>query len=304
MAFPVLLVLLIGVLVNRIQLVSRKGIDEIKNIVVSVTLPAVLIKAFSTAEYTLQSIVIPLFVFASCIVALLLGKLGGKALHLSSPFVGYLTTGFEAGMLGYALYEMLFGAENTANFAIVDLGQVLFVFTVYKILLGNMKKDVGGRKLSAVLIDMVKSPIIIAIAVGILIGATGLYDLLIPSGISPLFIKTMEFIAAPTSVLILIVVGYDLSIRGVKWAMVGKTILLRLVIMIALMFALVFALDNMIGLTREMKGAMYLMFLLPPPYVLPAFADNENERGNISSVLSVYTIVSIAAFFVLSALGI
>ena len=40
-------------------------------------------------------------------------------------------------------------------------------------------------------------------------------------------------------------------------------------------------------------GALVLMFILPPPYVLPVFADAGDERANISSALSVLTLLSI-----------
>ena len=39
-------------------------------------------------------------------------------------------------MLGYALFNMLYGSARTAEFARIDLGQALFVFTLYKVLLG------------------------------------------------------------------------------------------------------------------------------------------------------------------------
>ncbi len=41
------------------------------------------------------------------------------------------------------------------------------------------------------------------------------------------------------------------------------------------------------------------MFILPAPYVLPVFADDENERSFVSSSLSVLTLISIVAFFIL-----
>ena len=39
-----------------------------------------------------------------------------------------LMTGFEGGMLGFALYPLLYGTR--APFAIVDMGQVFFVFSI------------------------------------------------------------------------------------------------------------------------------------------------------------------------------
>ncbi len=299
---PVLLVLCIGVLLNKTQLVKRDGMEALKNIVVNVTLPSVLLQAFATTTYSLSSLVIPLSIFVICLLAWLMGRGAAKLFRLPSPFVPFLTTGFEAGMLGYTLYEMLYGAQHTANFAIVDLGQVLFVFTAYKLLLAFTSQHAKQNNIKVLLGEMLRSPIIIAIFIGIVIGASGLYTALIPSGVSGIFDSATQFIAAPTSVLILLVIGYDLDIRGIKWNAVAKVIALRLVIMLILMFASVFVFDKLLHISAEMKGALYLLFLLPPPFVLPAFADDEAERGNISSVLSVYTVVSILAFFVLSVL--
>jgi len=47
-------------------------------------------------------------------------------------------------------------------------------------------------------------------------------------------------------------------------------------------------------------GAVLLMFILPPPFVLPVFADVESERTDISSALSALTFVSILFFAVLA----
>jgi len=47
-------------------------------------------------------------------------------------------------------------------------------------------------------------------------------------------------------------------------------------------------------------GAVLLMFILPPPFVLPVFADVESERADISSALSALTFVSILFFAVLA----
>ena len=48
-------------------------------------------------------------------------------------------------------------------------------------------------------------------------------------------------------------------------------------------------------------GALLLMFVLPPPYVLPVFADVEDERADVSSALSALTFVSIILFAIMAA---
>ena len=46
-------------------------------------------------------------------------------------------------------------------------------------------------------------------------------------------------------------------------------------------------------------GALWMMLILPPPYVLPIFADVEDERADISSALSLLTLISILLYVVL-----
>ena len=50
----------------------------------------------------------------------------------------------------------------------------------------------------------------------------------------------------------------------------------------------------------EGEGAALLMVILPPPYVIPVFADEPEERVQISSALSALTMVTILLFAVLS----
>ena len=45
------------------------------------------------------------------------------------------------------------------------------------------------------------------------------------------------------------------------------------------------------------------MFILPPPFVLTVFADDADQRAYVSSALSVSTLVTIAGFAILAAIG-
>ena len=298
---PVVVVLLIGVIIRRSKMIDRNGINTIKKIVVNVTLPAVLLSAFATTTYSAKDILIPVAMFGVCLAAWALGKLAGRLLSMKSRFVPFLTTGFEAGMLGYALFTMLYGSERTAQFAILDLGQVLFVFTVYKVLLDReCQGQTDGKKL---LKEMALSPIIIAIFAGVLIGATGLYQSLIPSGISQIFDACTEFVAAPTSMCILLTIGYDLVFSDIPWKETMKAVALRLVIMIVLGAAFIGFL-KLLWPEADLTSAAIVMFLLPPPFVLPVFADDERQRAYVSSVLSIYTLVSILGFALLAVLGV
>ena len=297
---PVLLMIGIGMLCRRKNLISREGVNALKSTVVNITLPAVLLKAFATTRYTFMDVVIPLAVFLICLIAWALGRAAGRALKLPSRFVPFLTTGFEAGMLGYALFNMLYGSARTAEFARIDLGQVLFVFTLYKVLLGleGRQRANAGQLLR----EMILSPIIIAIAAGVLIGATGLYRALEPSGVSGVFDTCADFVAAPTSAIILLTIGYDLVLGDIPWAETAKVVALRFAIMMLLRTAFI-ALLNGVWPGNGLSAAITVMFILPPPFVLPVFADDADQRVYVSSALSVSTLVAIAGFAVLAAIG-
>lgn len=295
---PVLLMLLIGMICRKRALLSREGINALKSVVVNITLPAVLVNAFATTRYTFMDVIIPLLMFLVCLAAWALGRVGARLFRMPSRFVPFLTTGFEAGMLGYALFNMLYGSGRTAEFARIDLGQVLFVFTLYKVLLGVKERAKPGQLLR----EMALSPIILAIVAGVLIGATGLYQALIPSGISGIFDACTDFIAAPTSAIILLTIGYDLVLSDIPWRETGKVVALRYGIMLVLGAAFIGFL-KLLWPEANLTAAIVVMFILPPPFVLPVFADDEDQRVYVSSALSLSTLVAIVGFAVVAALG-
>ena len=298
---PVALMLLIGMVCRSRKLISREGVNALKSVVVNIALPAVLLNAFATTRYTFMDVVIPLLMFLVCLAAWALGRAGAKLLHMPSRFVPFLTTGFEAGMLGYALFNMLYGSARTAEFARIDLGQVLFVFTLYKVLLG-----LGGKEkanMGQLVKEMALSPIILAIAIGVLLGATGLYQTLIPFGVSGIFDACTDFIATPTSAIILLTIGYDLVLSDIPWRETGKVVALRYGIMLVLGAALIGAL-RLLWPEANLTAAIVVMFILPPPFVLPVFADDADQRVYVSSALSLSTLAAIVGFAVLAAVGI
>lgn len=297
---PVMLTLGIGMLCRKRRILSREGVDALKKTAVSIGLPAVLLHTFAAAEYSLATLVVPLMMFGVCILAWLLGKRIGPLLGLKNRFVPFLTTGFEAGMLGYALYSLLYGTERMADFARIDLGQVLFVFTLYKILLGREEADRPTAR--QLLREMALSPIILAIVCGVALGVSGAYQALQASGAGSVLDACTDFLAAPVSALILIAIGYDLVFDDIPWKEALLSVGLRLAIMILLA-------AGMLGIFRvlwpeaDWSRAVWLMFLLPPPYVLPVFSTDEKQRTYLSAVLSLSTVVTLAGFAVLTIAG-
>ena len=295
---PVLLMLFVGVFCRQRKVISREGVNALKNVAVNICLPAVMLNAFATMHYSVNNVIITVMMFVICVLAWGLGRLLNGVMK-TSKFLPFLTTGFEAGMLGYSLFALLYGPDRISDFACIDLGQVLFVFTLYKLLLGretNEKADPG--KLFS---DMVKSPVIIAIAAGLFLGATGIYEALAPSGISSVLDACTDFISKPTAGIILISIGYDLVLDNIPWIRVIKTAAARAVIMVLLRLLSGFVISAL-SMGDDLLLALNVMFILPPPYVLPVFADDEEQRNYVSSSLSVITLITVAGFIVLAVL--
>jgi len=85
----------------------------------------------------------------------------------------------------------------------------------------------------------------------------------------------------------------------IRWRKTFRLAALRILIS-ALALAAVLAADRLLLGGMMHMGALVLLFILPPPYVLPVFADVEEERTDISSSLSSMTLISLILFMLLT----
>jgi len=292
-ALPVFLALAMGMLCRSKGFLTRDGVDTLKKVVINLTLPFALFNSFATAEYTLSSLIIPILIFIICCVMLALGFLWVKISKSKSRLTPFLASGFEAGMLGIPLFGLLFPNESLSQFAILILGQEIFVFTLYKMLLTSKTSA------KAIVKDFLTSPTLIAVVLGLVVGASGLYDVFRAWDINGIFESVCSFISAPTATIILFTVGFDLVIKEIPWKKTASSIAMRLVIAGA-MLAVLIVLNRTVLNGMIFEGAAILLFMLPSPYVIPIFSDEPAERVQISSSLSALTLITMILFAVFS----
>ena len=297
MVLPVIVMLVLGYLCRAKNLVTKEGLAGIKSVISNITLPVVLFKAFYTTDYSLRSVLGFVIIFTSCVLALLAGYALNRFVA-QSKLMPYLLSGFEVGMLGYALYGLLAGTDKLSYMASVDLGQVLFVYTVYLTLLKNatgQKTDVKG-----ILLSMIKNPAFQGVAIGIIVGITGLGGFISASPVGGIFSEIIEMITLPTAGMILIIVGYELSMRRDLVGPVVKTIAFRVAVMAVLLCISAFIMFSLLPFDKNLFMAMVLLFSLPAPFIIPLYADVESEGVYISTTLSMNTLVTIFIFILLS----
>ncbi len=107
-------------------------------------------------------------------------------------------------------------------------------------------------------------------------------------------------ITLPTSGMILIIVGYELSLQKEVIVPVCKTIAFRILVMSILLAISAFVLFHILPFDKNLFMAMVLLFSLPAPFIIPLYADVDSEGIYISTTLSMHTLVTILIFIGLS----
>ena len=232
MVFPVLLMFALGWFCNKKQIFNAQGLAGIKALVGNVLLPVVLFNAFFTAEYSGKIALTFIVVYVSCGLGLASGFLLRRFVKPYGKFLPFLLTDFEGGMLGYALFGLLY-AGQTRIFAMVDIGQTLAAYTIYLVTLQAV--STGKTNPKALAKNALTNPAFIGTLLGVVLGAAGIGQWVLSSQVGSLVSSTIAFVTAPVSGLILVIVGYELSFRREMLKPVMITVILRILVMAALL---------------------------------------------------------------------
>lgn len=292
MVLPIVLMLLLGMLCRRKGILSPEGLAGIRSVVGDICLPVVLFNAFFTAHYSKTVALTFLTVYIGFGAALLAGFALRRLVGTHGKFMPLLLTSAEGGMLGYALYGVLMGEQS--GFATVDLGQTVFAYTGF---LGALFLADGKKPTAAGLLkNMVTNKCCIGMALGILLGVLGVGQaaLAVPAG--GILKQAISMVTAPTSALVLLVVGYDLELnRGILRPVV-VTVICRLAVMAVLLGCVSFLVFRFVPYDRSLQIALMILYALPAPFIIPMFADVKEEGTYISTTLSLQTICTIVLF--------
>ena len=299
---PVILLFILGAILRRTHFLAESTIGDLKKLIVNITLPAVLFLAFAGVNLEGRHLVIVAIVFAACLLALLLGRLIGPPLEFRSPYFPTLMTGFEAGMMGYAIFGAAFGgAGQIFNFAVVDLGQVLFVFFVLVPFVQRI--STGAISFGQTLRNFLKTPVIIAIFLGIVANRLGVMPALHGWPVSDAVLRTVELLGGLTTPIIALVIGYEVRLQRGSLLKPAEAITIRLLIWVPvglLLNALV--IRPLFGVATVLEAAVMTMFVLPPPFVIPLFMREPEgaDRTFVVNTLSLATLVTLVAFTVIT----
>lgn len=206
---PVILILLLGYVLKRLNILKKDDGDLFLKLVFYVALPALII--LSLAKIDLQADFIFLPLAAALVIFAISGVafLGGKWLNLPPPTFGAFLVGSTIMNIGFALpfFIAAYGEEGLARVSLFDFGNGLLVFTFVYFL--ACKYGTNGSNQRMMLNKLLVSPPIWALLIGITLNLTS-------TSIPPLANNFLELVGGLTTPLIMLALGVYFSPKLVR----------------------------------------------------------------------------------------
>jgi predicted permease len=295
---PVLLVLLAGQALRRSRLLAEATVADLKTLVFRVTLPCLLVNAFSRVEVRGRHLVPVAVVFAVALSVYLLVRAAQLRLPALPRTFPVLLTGFEAGMLGFAMFSSVYGPESVWRFFLADLGQALVVYFV--VVPALEQGDGPPRPFRARVRGFLGTPVILAIFGGLALEVLGLRALLERWPLGGSVFEALGLLGGATTALVALVVGYELRLRPGSLAGPALTALVRLGLWAAVGAAIVhLVVARWLGLDPLFQAAFMTLFILPPPFVYPIFlraGARHGEQEYVADTIALGTLATLGAF--------
>lgn len=296
---PIIFLIIGGNILQRLKFFKEDTTDELKKIVVNVSLPALLFTAFAETSFQPKYLLIIVVVFLVCGLMLVVGRLFQKVFKSENKYFPTLYSGFEAGMMGYSIFVAVYGVANMYKFAIIDIGQVTFVFFVLVSYLHKLNGNSSTPK--ELIVSFIKSPVIISIISGIIFGTLGIVDVIKSFSLTNSVYETLKLVSTLTVPLICIIIGYELkiSLKGLKLSVVTAVSRVAVLFIIAA-FINSFIMERILHVDRVFQAALYTMFILPPPFIIPIFMKQGDGKDKqlILNAISVNIVLSLIVYLV------
>lgn len=298
---PVLLLMAVGFVGRRLKFLTADGVDSIKNIVMKVILPVAIFNALASATFSGESLVAIGVLLAVIVVSFGVGFLLRKLVR--EPYGKYLpfvVSVYEGGLFGYALYVSLVGKDNLSYIAILDIAGLLFGFGVY---MNVLRRVETGEKFSmrSFAATAFGTPAFVATLLGLIVGATGFYQSFVGTAAGEIYLACENLLTLPLTPLVLIVVGFNFSVRGELLAECFKTVAIRFVLQAILVVA-VLTVFRRAEFAKEWQLAAIVLMSCPTSFSTQTFISDPDGAEYVATTNSLYCAVTIVVYIVLAAI--
>ena len=289
---PIFVVLILGVMARRKQMMKPEEIRGLQNFVVKFAIPCVVFNSCVTAQIGVESLSTMGLSLAMVLCGTLWAFRSGKKKFAYHNFP-MLFAAQETGMLGIPLFLILFGTGEAYRMGVLDVAQAAVAFPVIAIL----TSDTGESPDPLEIVKKVfTSPLLIMAALGLSLNFSGLAVRMEEAGILGILTESTSFLTQPISVLMIFSVGYNFSLERESRGPVLRIAALRFGIcaafgvLIQLVLCLIPGVDNLTRIT------MLMYCTLPTSYLAPGLGRSQKDYTVASGVCSILTAVSLVIF--------
>ncbi len=296
-AMPIILLILLGVILRRKNAISEKGMQGVKYFVVNISLACVLFNLFVNMQISAAYISIFAVAFAYFLLTFFAGFSINKIPLLYSKYTPFIACGASVSLVGLGIFSIMFGEENLAVYSVIGLAHEIFIWIIYY---STLRIKIGGKKISLKeIFKVLTSPILLSIFAGILCNLLKINTIFASNFIWISLSSTVIMLAQTATPIILVVVGYGITIDKNYLKQSLKLLASRYIITIvcgAVLMAVVNAFLNPSPITSV---TFFSLLLLPSlssiPILIGALGDNEGQKIT-SNAVALSTLIGIILF--------
>ncbi|MFA5513559.1 MAG: AEC family transporter [Sphaerochaetaceae bacterium] len=289
---PVILLIVFGYILRQFKFLKLSTVDDIKKLVLNITLPALLFTSFLGMKIDISHLAVPVIVVIFCIITLFAGKFLGPLVKMRNPYFPFLISSYGIGVFSYAIFMALYGEHNLHLIAFLDIGMTTFVFTIYIAMLEVVVygKSTGKNRF----VSVITSPMILAVILGGLLGSFNI----IPTDNSLFVIvkKVISMLGSTTVPIISLSIGYSISIDKKSLALSSATVFWRKLLAVALMLIVnELIIPTFLPFAMAYRHALMILALTPPSILVSIMVPIEDvENSNyVNTTISIDSIVSL-----------
>ena len=297
---PVLVMIILGMLCRKWKILTGEGVANMKVLVTNVMLPVAIFHALATAEYNKETGILILIMLIMLIVSFSLGFvlkpfLKGKY----QRYLPFMVSVYEGGLMAYPLYTSLCGSENLSHVAVLDIAGLLFGFSIYMGMLGQVE-DGGKIDVKKLFSSAIRTPAFIASVLGIIAGLSKIIIILLDSPFGGVYQSVENILTTSVTAIILLVVGYSMELNASLLKPWIITILIRMILQGVMMAGVLFAVHSLVGDSQIVNLAIITYMSSPATFSMQTFMKDEEGSAYVSTTNSMYCLVSILVYIILA----
>ena len=276
---PVLVMIVVGMLCRKWKILTRDGINNMKVLVTNVMLPVAIFHALATAEYNKETGILILIMFVMLVVSFGLGFLLKPFLKGTyQKYLPFMVSVYEGGLMAYPLYTSLCGSENLSRIAVLDIAGLLFGFSVYMGMLGQVE---NGEKIDVkkLFFSALKTP---------------------DSPFGGVYQSVENILTTSVTAIILLVVGYSMELNAKLLKPCIATIILRVLLQAVMIAGVLVAVHYLVGDDRLVNLAIISYMSAPATFSMQTFMKDEEGSAYVSTTNSMYCLVSILVYIIMA----